>query len=87
MKGKMVRFSKPADPSVRAFGQRSVVTEFVPMKSAETPATPEQCRLLAQACEKQAATADLPLLKSAMLKLGEQWRELASERERQRTAA
>ena len=45
------------------------------MKSEEHLATPEQCRLLAQACEKQAATADLPLLKSAMFKLGEQWRE------------
>ena len=57
------------------------------MKSAEHLATPEQCRLLAQACEKQAATADLPLLKSAMFKLGEQWRELANDREREPTAA
>ena len=57
------------------------------MKSAEHLATPEQCRLLAQACEKQAATAELPLLKSAMFKLGEQWRELANDREREPTAA
>jgi hypothetical protein len=57
------------------------------MQSAKPTATLELCRVRAEACEKQAAMAANPFIKSAMLQFARFWRELAERRDHKKTAA